>query len=182
MGLKVQLESDKNESRQTIKDLSSRLNNLEQRSREKNLEIVGMRVPNELETEISLTLSFLNNVMKANVNAADVEVAHVVPSRRQDNKRVIVVAFKFREKRNEVLKFKHELRSYNDSLQDQRTRIFVNEQLSPENRRLYAMAAKLRYDFNYKFLWTKKSTCFLRKDENSFCIKIVNEDDLVNIR
>ena len=141
-----------------------------------------MRVPNELETELSLTLSFLKNIMKANVDASDVEVAHVVPSRRQDNKRVVVVAFKFREKRNEVLKLKHELRSYNDSLQDQRTRIFVNEQLSPENRKLYAMAAKVRHDLNYKFLWTKKGICFLRKDENSFCVKITNEDDLLNVR
>ena len=179
--LKIQMEIDRNESRETIKDLSSRLNNLEQRSREKNLEIVGLRVPNEVETEISLALGFLNNVMKANLNATDLEVAHVVPSRRQDNKRVIVVAFKFREKRNEVLKLKHKLRSYNDSLPDQRTGIFVNEQFSPGNRKLYAMAAKKRYELNYKFLWTKKGVCFLRKDENSFCVKITNEDDLLNI-
>ena len=181
VGLKVQIEMDKNVSRETIKDLNSRLNNLEQRSREKNLEIVGLRDPNEVETEMSLAIGFLNNVMKANLNPLDVEVAHVVPSRRQDKKRVIVVAFKFREKRNEVLKLKQHLRSYNDALPDQRTRIFVNEQLSPENRRLYAMAAKKRYDLNYKFLWTKKGVCFLRKDENSFCVKITNEDDLLNI-
>ena len=180
--LKVQIEVEKNESRQLIKDVSTRLNNLEQRSREKNLEIVGLRVPNELETEISLSLSFLNNVMKANVNTSDVEVAHVVPSRRQDNKRVIVVAFKSRETRNNVLKLKHELRSYNDALPNQRTRIFVNEQLSPDNRKLYAMAAKIRYDLNYKFLWTKKGVCFMRKDVNSLCIKITNEDDLLNVR
>ena len=179
--LKVQIEIDKNENRETIKDFNSRLNNLEQRSREKNLDIVGLRVPNEVETEMSLAIGFLNNVMKANLNPLDVEVAHVVPSRRQDNKRVIVVAFKFREKRNEVLKLKHNLRSYNDALPDQRTRIFVNEQLSPENRKLYAMAAKKRYELNYKFLWTKKGVCFLRKDENSLCVKIANEDDLVNI-
>ena len=133
--LKVELELVKNEC-QLLKDLLYRRNNLEQRSRNKNIEIVGLRKPNEMETDKSLTMGFLKDVMKANVDVSDIDVLHEVPSRRKDLKRVVIVAFKHRDKRDEILKCKSAVRLYNESLPDQSLRIFVNEQLSPENRRI----------------------------------------------
>ena len=176
--LKVELELVKNECQQLKKDLSYRINNLEQRSGNKNIEIVGLRKPNEMETDKSLTMGFLKDVMKANVDVSDIDVLHEVPSRRKDLKRVVIVAFKHRDKRDEILKCKSAVRLYNESLPDQSLRIFVNEQLSPENRRINAMAAKKKRELNYKFLWTKNGASFMRKDGNSIVIKICDEEDL----
>ena len=179
--MKVELELVKNENRQLKKDLSLRINALEQRSRITNIKVIGLRKPSNLETDTGLTLDFLNNVMKANVTSEDLDALHEVPSRRKDQKRIVVVAFKFRSKRDEVLAHKSELRSYNEGLVDASTRIFVNEQLSPENKRLYAMAAKLKYELSFKFLWTKKGVIYMRKDENSKFFRISSEEDLSQV-
>ena len=44
--------------------------------------------------------------------------------------------------------------------------IYINEQLTPNNRKIFALAAAKKHELNYKFLWTKMVSFFLRKDEN----------------
>ena len=68
--LKVELELIKNENREIKEDFASRINMLEQRSRINNLEVVGLDKPTELETDTKLTLDFLKEAMKANVDGA----------------------------------------------------------------------------------------------------------------
>ena len=77
--LKVEVETLKNEKRVFENDMSARINSLEQRSRIKNLEIVGLRKPNEQdesETDKSLSINFLNTIMWANVDESDLDVVH----------------------------------------------------------------------------------------------------------
>ena len=40
--------------------------------------------------------------------------------------------------------------AYNNQCND------INEHLRPENRKLKAMAMGVKYETNYKFIWTKK--------------------------
>ena len=184
VGMKVNLELIKNDNATLKKDcnnMSARLNNLEQRSRNKNLEVIGLREPNELETDTTLTLKFLNNEMKAEVNTDDIDVCHQVPSKRTDGKRIIIVAMKHRKKRDDILKCKQNLRIYNEHL-DPSHRVYVNEQLSPENKKLFANCAKKKFQLGFKFLWTKNGVCFLKKDELSHrYFRITNEDELSKI-
>jgi hypothetical protein len=179
--MKVELEMVKNENRTIKKELSTRINNLEQRSRINNLEVIGLRKPSNLENETVLTLGFLNEIMKAKVDVSDVDALHEVPSKRTDKKRIVVVALKYRSKRDEILKCKSILRKYNESLEDQSTRVFVNEHLSPDNKKLFAMAAKLKHELGYKYLWTKQGIVFLRKDDDSRYIRISSEDELSQV-
>ena len=178
--MKVDFELMKEENRKLKTDYSSRLNHLEQRSRINNIEIVGLRKPNELETDTSLTVNFLKDVVGAEVESTDIDACHEVPSRRQDKKRVVVVAFKFRSIKDDILKNRSGLRSHNNDLSLD-SRVYVNEQLSPENRRLYAMAAKRKKELGFKFLWTKKGIPHLRKEEHSNVFKIFNDDDLSKV-
>ena len=175
--IKVDLELMKEANCKLKSDYSSRINQLEQRSRINNIEIVGLRKPKDSETDTSLSVNFLNEVMDAGVEFSDIDACHEVPSRRQDKKRVVIVAFKFRGKKDEIMENRSSLRAHNNDLSLDR-RVYVNEQLSPENRRLYAMAAKRKKELGFKFLWTKKGIPLLRKDENTNVFKILNDDDL----
>ena len=56
--------------------------------------------------------------------------------------------------------------------------IFINEHLSPLNRRLFAAASAKKRELNYKFLWTRRGTILMRKSEQSEIIKIENQATL----
>ena len=53
--------------------------------------------------------------------------------------------------------------------------------LTPNNRKIFALAAAKKRELNYKFLWTKNGIIFLRKDESSRIIKCVDTNVLDSI-
>ena len=61
---------------------------------------------------------------------------------------------------------------YNNSI------IYINEHLSPENRRLFAEASKKRKDLNFKFIWTNNGITYVRKEEGSPQIIIDSDEAL----
>ena len=107
---------------------------------------------------------------------------HEVPSRRSDHKRVVVCHFKSRQTKDYILskEIKSNLRGYNNGLRVEE-RIYVNEHLSPENKKTFAMLSKRKRELGYKFLWTKNGICFVRKDESSNVIKILNCDEVAKM-
>ena len=132
----------KDENLKIRKELTERINRLEQRTRIINIEIVGLRKPSLMETDTGITLSFLKEKVGVEVTGDEIEALHEVPSRRTDNKRIVIVHFKSRARRDSILSLsKKKLRDINAGL-EQTSRIYVNEHLSPENKKLFAMTTK----------------------------------------
>ena len=177
------MEKVKDENAKIKKDFSSRINALEQRTRINNVEIVGLKKPSLMETDATLSISLINELTEADITSDDIEALHEVPTRRKDNKRIVVVHFKSRNKRDSLLKqCKSALRLRNTNLSPE-NRIYINEHLSPENKRLFAMTTQKKIEFNYKFLWSKNGIIFLKRDEqqNATFHKITCEDDLTKV-
>ena len=142
VALNVSVQQLKDENLKLRNDFSARINNLEQRSRINNVEIVGLRKPSLMETDATIALNFFNEVVGADVRQEEIEALHEVPSKRKDKKRILIVHFKSRARRDDILSScKSRLREYKKDL-DPANHIFVNEHLSPENKRLFAMATK----------------------------------------
>ena len=136
VAMKVEIELLKEQNKKMEKNFAARLNNLEQRTRINNIEIVGLTKPSPLETDTLVALNLLNNEIGANVQQEEIEALHEVLSKRKDDKRIVVVHFKHRGRRDEILALaKGKLRNYNKPL-DSKDRIYINEHLSPENKRL----------------------------------------------
>ena len=72
------------------------------------------------------------------------------------------------------------LRQYNNGAEAS-ARVYVNEHLSPGNRKLFAMASQKKSELNYKFLWTKNGTVLVRKDETARVLKIESADDIARM-
>ena len=171
----------KDENKQIRKDFSARINNLEQRTRINNIEIVGLRKPTLLENDANVTVDFLNEHVQANVSREEIEALHEVPSNRKDKKRVVIVHFKWRARRDQILaSAKIALREYNKE-RDPSDRIFINEHLSPENKRLFAMATKRKHELGYKYVWSKKGIIFIKKDDSSKAVKVVSDEVLAGL-
>ena len=161
--MKTEVELLKDENRTLRRDLTSRINDLEQRSRINNIQIVGLRKPTLMETDASISINFLNETVKAEVEMGEIEALHEVPSRRKDGKRVIIAHFKSRAKRDKILSdSKLALREYNKNLEADK-RVYINEHLSPGNKKLFAMATKKKYELGYQFVWSKNGVIFLKK-------------------
>ena len=179
--LKTDVELLKNECSILKRDLALRINNLEQRTRICNIEIVGLAKPTLMETDTSVVINFLNNQAEVDLQEDEIEALHEVPSRRKDGKRLVIVHFKSRSRRDDILSVcKEKIRQYNKD-KAVANRVFINEHLSPENKKLFALATKKKYELDYKFVWSKNETVLVRKDSNSVVHKINSVEDLDNL-
>ena len=171
----------KDENSKLRKDFSARINNLEQRTRINNVEIVGLEKPSLMVTDATVTLKFFNEKVGLNVCEDEIEALHEVPSKRKDKKRIVIVHFKSCARRDDILSTcKSHLREINKDL-DSASRIYVNEHLSPENKRLFAMATKKKYELDYKYIWSKNGVIFLKKNDSPTChFHRITSEEIVN--
>ena len=87
--------------------------------------------------------------------------------------------FKSRARRDELLKScKDPIRSYNENLSPEE-RVYINEHLSPGNKRLFAIAIKKKHELGFKFVWSRNGSIFMKKDEfkSSVTFKITCDED-----
>ena len=135
-----------------------------------------------MQTDASMSLKLLNDIVGVETSQGDLEALHEVHSKRKDNKRIVVVHFKSRFLRDTVLESNAALREYNSD-RDIAQRVHLNEQLSPENKRLFAQTIKIKHELNFKFVWSKNGKIFFKQDESpsSQFYKITCQDDIDKI-
>ena len=157
------------------------LNGIEQYLRINNLEIVGLPVADPVDTPIEdELLKIFNSIpeLPKAITSDDIDICHILPTNRNDQKLVAVCRFVSRKTKYEILEAKKKCRQfkYRDNA------IYINDHLSPSNRKLFALASQKKKDLRYKFLWTKNNSIFLRENERSPIIIVNNEKSLENLR
>ena len=178
---KTVMEGEIKQLRLDVSDLLRGMNDSEQRSRITNVKIVGLHAPSVSETDESVFINFCNDVLEVELAESDFEAVHVVPSKRKDNKHVVIASCKSRKTKKVILNNKFKVREFNDGKNPHET-MFLYKQLSPANRKIFALASKKKYDLNYKFIWTRRGTTYLRKDESVAGLSIFSEDDSAKSR
>ena len=97
----------------------------------------------------------------------------------------IIVKFVRRDTRDELYKARTKLK--NTSTRDlslsrhSDNKIYIMESLSPSNKELLKQCLKLKYELNYRFIWTYYGHIYLRKDPESPTIIVNNKTDLAKI-
>ena len=141
--------------------LKTDIEDIHRRSRSNNIEIVGLPDPRQDSSDESMAMELFNELGLSDFQSDYIDACHVVPARRKDGRRVVVCRFVSRKMKEKVLlakKGRRELKLEGN--------IYINEQLTPNNRKIFALTAAKKRELNYKFLWTKNGIVFLRKDEN----------------
>jgi len=64
-------------------------------------------------------------------------------------------------------------------IQDPRP-IFLNHDLTKYNADLFKIAREFKNNNNFKFIWIKKGSIFLRENDTSKIIRVDEENDLKN--
>lgn len=163
---------------QEIKKLRKEMNNLEQYSRQQNMEILGL--PQHADEKLLERINILADELEvARLSEADVEAVHRLPLRGEtdtsDRIAPVLVRFSSRVTRDKWLSKKSELKN-------RESKIYLNENLTAQNKDLlWKMKSKAK-EKEYEFAWVKNGKLFVRRTPRSRIIRIASIDDLEKIR
>jgi hypothetical protein len=159
-------------------NLLIKINDLEQYSRNYNLEFQGVpESPNENTYTIVANIS---SFLGTNLNPGDIEYCHRLgKSVRNPNKPPTIVAkFYSRQVKEAIIagkKKKKNITAQDVGYQTSTNKIYVNEHLTAANKNLFWLARNVA---DFKFAWTRFGKVFIKKDEQSPVIRISKPADL----
>ncbi|KAH9384010.1 hypothetical protein HPB48_025993 [Haemaphysalis longicornis] len=122
----------------------------EQYSRINNIQIKG--IPCTEDEDCSDILEKIGDKIGCPVTPADIDVVHHVPAKKDKN---IIARFCLRTKKADFISKARKARLTTSDLDNPLTPaapVFVNEHLTPDNKRLFAQALALKKEKNLKFL------------------------------
>ena len=123
----VNLTEENSELKKAVNKLRTEVDEMHQYSRVDNIEIVGLPPSNiDYPDERMLLETFEQLQLETPITANDISICHVVPSKRRDEKRVVVCKFVSRKSKIAVLEAKKKMRDFKYFGCD----IFINEHLS----------------------------------------------------
>ncbi|XP_064486003.1 uncharacterized protein LOC135398533 [Ornithodoros turicata] len=151
------------------------LNDLEQYGRRNNLEIHGIPyAPNESLLDKLSEVAAVLNVPQPDTNS--IEAIHRLPF-TPGKIPAVIVRFTNRSICERWLANRSKLRTHKIHNQN----IYVNENLTASNRKLFYDARMRAKDLHYKFVWHKYGAIYVRKDESAKPIRVSSTVDLNNL-
>ena len=161
-----------------------KLDAIDQYSRRQNLEFLGIPVTaNEDVIDIVVKLSKLVGV---DITKSDISTAHRLRPKRHSTigePPAIIAQFINRNLRN-LIYSKHTAAKFipeNDFPISKMKRLYINENLTQERKKLLWQIKQRMKQLEIKFLWTMNGKIYVRKDEDSTSVIIQNEEDLNKI-
>lgn len=187
----TELEKQNVELKTTMEDLTLRINQVEQQSRQNNVEL--QCVPEDKNENLMNIIHRLGKTIGCRLNDNDVlnctRTAKV--NRSSTRPRAIVVQLASPRLRDQVLAStigfnktnpQNKLNSSHLGLPGNITPVFVTEHLSPANKVLHAAARRAAKDKGYKYVWIRSGKIFLRKSDDAEFILVKNMDMLNSIK
>lgn len=177
--------------RSELNALIMRFNIMDQLSRSANIEL--QCVPERKAENLLCMVKQLSTIVESPVTDNDITYCSRIAKMNSssDRPRSILVKFGHPRTRDTFMAacYKYNKTHANDKLNSShvgiktvtKSRIFVAENLSPENKLLHAAARDKAKQLDYKFVWVRGGRIFLRKTENSNYILVKNYDTLHNL-
>ncbi|XP_046685594.1 uncharacterized protein LOC124371301 [Homalodisca vitripennis] len=164
-----------------VQKLEERLEDMEQYSRGNCLEIHG--IPQEPNEDVLTVVKDVGKALDIDVSDSMIDTCHRLGKRENKGKNYhagIIVKFVRRMDKEEFLRKRRVKRNLNLSHINKPGGevIYVNESLSPERRRLLALAKAAKREKGYTFLWIRNGKIFLRKEEEAPVIVVTRQEHL----
>lgn len=172
------LVTENKELRKQNELLSHQVQELDQYSRLNNLEIRG--VPQTQGEDCLKIIQKIGDKIGSSVKVEDIDAVHRV-STRDAGKRNLIVRFCSRAKRTDFLRKARKARLTTGKLGfsgSNDTAIYVNEHLTPLNKKLFAMALEQKKQTRWLYLWTENCVIKARKNADGKVFRIRSESDL----
>lgn len=164
--------------KEKVNKLENRLEDLEQYSRTNALEIHG--VPQEANENVIEIVKEVGRALDITIADNMIDACHRLGKRQNNSSPGIIVKFVRRFDKEEFLRKRRVKRNLNLNHihRTGESPIYVNESLSPERRKLLALARAAKREKGYTFLWVRNGKIFLRKKEGTPVIIVTRQEDL----
>lgn len=184
------LETRLTELADKVENLSKSIDEVQHYSYSYNVKLVGIPEfkPKESAIETSTLCVEIFKAMGVQVSIQDIDIAHRVGMRKENNGRPkpIICKFARRLAREQVMVMRRDVRKIDPisiglSQESSLSNAGIYDHLTPKLQQLLTDAKKVKDDNNFRFCWTKNSVIYLRKSEDSQPIRIKHHSDLENI-
>lgn len=157
------------------------MDELEQYTRNKNIQIDG--IPPKKDEDLRNIVIDIGKKIEIEINKSDIDAIHRIPTRSTKMPEPIVVQFMSRQMRESMVqKGKEKKICTNDiGIQGETKQVYINEHLTRKKKHILFEARRLKYEKQYKYLWTRNGKIFIRKEDNSGVINLNTIDDLKKI-
>jgi hypothetical protein len=161
-----------------VSNLSKRVNFLEQKSIENNIEIIG--VPEDNNENCVELIS--NITSKLNIGLS-VRSAYRISSGQKNKPRKIVAILDSKENKHKLITEarKLKLKAKNLNAEWANDNIYINEQMTQVNKYIFFKARSAVREVGYKFIWFKDAKIFVKKNDTSKVLIIDDEKALLKI-
>ena len=154
-------------------ELKNKICELEQYSRNNNIELVG--VPETPHENVETVMTKIGEKLGMPISPEQIDAIHRVPTRSATQPKPIVVRFHSRRAR----KTKIQAADLGPGLPQKP--VFVNEHLTTENKRLMHFSSQKKRELSYKYLWTRNGNIYMKKADDSQPLKITCEQDIAKL-
>ncbi|XP_026326853.1 uncharacterized protein LOC113235388 [Hyposmocoma kahamanoa] len=184
-----EMQNDRRENRKYITQLEERIDYLESKFRSSNVEI--RNIPkSESETKMDLVnmVVKLGQVLDTSVNQSDIK--DVFRINNKSTKKPIIVEFTSTLIKEAIEKNVKNFNKYHSTdklntkhlhLEGPKIPVYVEENLTTKNKRLFYLAREFATQKNFRYCWTSNGRIFLRKEEGGQVIRINSEADIAAI-
>lgn len=184
----VNLDKERNECSLEIKSIKNELKNQVWQSNI-NHELLVKSVPekpNETEDDLCIIVEQVLDLLEVKFDSFT--TARRVGKHRDDRPRPIVVSVKDMFLKQIILKNKRltpitldKIKLLGKPIGDKTQYLYIDENITPMNGRLFKRARELKKQNIVKFAWTRNGTVFVRQGEKTKVIAVSNDYDLKNI-
>lgn len=178
------LRRENTDLRHQLNTAYNEINDLQQYTRRNNIEISGIDEKQDEDTD-KIVMSVAAAV-GVNISQSDIDISHRLPRRSdQANKpSPIIVRFTRRTVRNKIYQQRKHLRTNPTKIigNTNTNSVYINENLSPFNKRLFYLTNCRRKEANYKFIWTNNGKIFTRKSPGETAVHIATHKDIDKIK
>ncbi len=169
--------------RKQLKDLKIKIDEVEQKTLERDVQIVGIpELPEDLngseDDEMQLIVKLADEKMGITLKTSNIEKIHRLGKRRTEKDRDLVVRFKSNTMRN---KFYKKRKQTSNNL-DQRKNVYINDCLTEYRRNLFYSARQLVKRKIVFAAWSQQGNILIRKNEDDPPIHVHSHDHLAELQ
>ncbi|KAI5636760.1 hypothetical protein NE865_10514 [Phthorimaea operculella] len=170
---------------QIIGDLENKVDNMERQLRSSSIEIRNIPLkPTEKKNDLIKLVKNIGSQLNVPLGEENIKDIFRFPSKNPSNKPIVVdfistltkekVLFAVKQQKQE----KKNLMSAALDIDGPSVPVFISENLTAKNKRLFALARETAKQINFKYCWSSHGTVYLRRADGEKIIRINSDQDL----
>lgn len=170
------LRAENDSIKRRVKELESKLNEAEQREREKNFIISG--IPKQETNDMPKLVHQIARSIKVKLEEDSIQGVYRLGKR---NDAPLLVKLKAKAEKSQFFQKIKELKGLKTDMcgiQGNNSKIYFNDDLTPQNQKLFKKAMESKHVNKYHSVYTRNGRVFLRKSQNEEPVRIFSEEDL----